>query len=172
MDKDLLDGIKSVLNFLKRTGEPQQKKRRTEEETHPALTDPMWLDATFLVGPEKIELKASRACLAAMSPVMKKIFYGTGQIVVDPAKAIEWPDYQVEAIRLVFNALMARRRKEPSYQWSSVNRVSNSQTTFAKRQESLNVKFETEFQRGREHGSMLYLEYDEEHGDCIAKGPE
>ena len=91
MDKDLVDGINRVLNFLKPTDEPQQKKLHADAAaaTHPALTDPVWLDATFLVGPDKTELKANRACLATMNPVMKNMLYGTGFIVVDPMKAIE-----------------------------------------------------------------------------------
>jgi len=79
---------------------------------HPAIADPRWLDAIFLCGPQKEEIKANRSVLASMNPVLHRILFGTDLIPVDPSKPIDWPDYDAQAVRQVFLALLHCGKKD------------------------------------------------------------
>lgn len=142
--------IREVYTTLKGE-EPPSKKVRMSPEAHAALTDTRWLDATFLVGLDKTEVKANRACLAAMNPVLKAMMYGSGQIVVDPQKPIEWPEFDPQAVVLVFQAVLSRGKTEVVIPVGLAEHVKSFLNFICESEKTVKVYFDTEYER--KHGN-------------------
>ena len=96
---------------------PTTDKPRLE---HPAIADPRWFDASFLCGPQREEIKVNRSVLASMNPVLHRDLFGTDLNPVDPSKPIEWPDFDAQAVRQVFLALLHCGKTEFVVPWESV----------------------------------------------------
>jgi hypothetical protein len=114
---------------------------------HPAIADPRWLDASFLCGPQKKEIKVNRAVLASMNPVLHRILYGTGLISVDPSKPIEWPDFDAKAVRQVFLALLHCGKKEFVVPMESVDSAKMLVDYLLETRETLMLYYDTPFKR-------------------------
>lgn len=155
------------------TGKPVAKKVKANDtginatavDSHLIWTDTRWHDATFLVGPDKEELKVNRAALASLNDVMCRILYGTGQIAVDPSKPIEWPYYDVVAVRSVFLALARSVRgnpKEVVVPIESGASVKDLLSFLMESAKTLEMYFETPFERQFENGFTLTTTKDQE----------
>ena len=126
-NKELYESVQNVLQKFGLIEQPKKKAKATIEvdatknDEHIAMTDNSLLDATFLVGPEKEEVKVNRAALASVNEVLARILYGTGSISVDPTKAIEGPQFEkVEGVRKVFLALLQLGKQEVTIPLDSV----------------------------------------------------
>jgi len=137
---------KSSMEMAKQEQEPPPAKKPKKLE-HPAMADHRWLDTTFLVGPQREEIKANRAVLGSMNPVLQRILFGTGSILVDPSKPIEWPDFEVEAARQVFSALVHCGKKEFVVPLESVESAKRLMDYLMETNEGLMLKYETPFRR-------------------------
>jgi hypothetical protein len=132
---------------------PPTKRPRME---HPAMADPRWLDASFLCGPQKEEIKVNRAVLASMNPVLYRVLYGTGLISVDPSKPIEWPDFDAQAVRQVFLALVHCCKKEFVVPTESVESAKMLVDYLLETREALKLYYDTPFKRKYEGKFVLY----------------
>lgn len=150
----------SIGSAIKKFGLDDLRKRKASTEgnkgsQHPALTDNRWLDVTFLVGPYKEEVKANRAVLASLNPVLCRMLYGTGHISVDPAKPIEWPEYDAVAVRRVFDALVHLGKHEVVVPMESATSAKALVDYLMESVSDLNIYFDTPFKR--EIGDVFYL---------------
>jgi hypothetical protein len=135
--------------------EPPTKKCKKE---HPAMADPRWLDVTFLVGPDKEEIKVNRLVLASMNPVLHRVLFGTGLILVDPSKPIEWPDFDGQAVRLVFLALIHCGKKELVVPMEKVEAVKMVVDYLMETRKDLFLYYDTPFKRTLyDHGGKYVL---------------
>lgn len=123
---------------------PPTKKPKKE---HPAMADPRWLDATFLAGPHKEEIKVNRSVLASMNPVLHRILFGTGVMSVDPSKPIEWPDFDAQAVRKVFSALVYCCKEEVVVPIESVKSAKALVDYLLETPEDLMIQYDTPFKR-------------------------
>ena len=115
--------------------------------THPALADPRWLDASFLCGPQREEIKVNRSVLASMNPVLHRILFGTDLIPVDPSKPIEWPDFDAQVVRQVFLALLHCGKKEFVVPLENVESTQLLLDFLGETREALMLYFDTPFKR-------------------------
>jgi len=141
--------------------EPPTKRPRLE---HPAISDARWLDASFLCGPQKEEIKVNRSALASMNPVLHRILFGTGIISVDPTKPIEWPDYDAQAVRQVFLALLYCCKKEFVVPMESVEAAKMLVDYLMETRKSLMLYYETPFKREYQGRSILLTRGQERSG--------
>ena len=126
------------------------KKKLPDDRTrleHPAMADPRWLDASFLCGPQREEIKVNRAVLASMNPVLHGVLFGTDLIPVDPSKPIEWPDFDAQAVRYVFLALLHCGKKEFVVPLESVESVKMLVDYLVETREALMLYYDTPFKR-------------------------
>lgn len=105
------------------------------------------LDVMFLCGPKKEPVKTNRACLASTNLVLKHILYGTESIIVDLAKPIIWPDFESGAVCMIFEALMSQVVIPLMPYTANAEMLLDY---LCETDESLNVYFETEFERKTE----------------------
>ncbi|KAL3904874.1 MAG: hypothetical protein SGILL_009900 [Bacillariaceae sp.] len=164
-ERDLYNSVlaaKTVFGVGDEGSKPPPKKPKTE---HPALADPRWLDATFIVGADKEEVKANRLALAAMNPVLSRILFGTGIIAVDSSKPIEWPEFDVGAVRCVFLALLQRGSKEVVVPLESVEPAKALLDYLMETREDLNLYYDTPFKREFLKPFYLNRYYDDDDGD-------
>ena len=143
---------KSMLEMVDQK-EPPTKRPRLE---HPAMADPRWLDASFLCGPQREEIKVNRSVLASMNPVLHRILYGTGLISVDPSTPIEWPDFDAQAVRQVFLALVHCCKKEFVVPMESVESAKMLVDYLLETREALMLYYDTPFKREYEGKFVLY----------------
>jgi hypothetical protein len=105
--------LNEALGYFNTWGAAQGRKRRdidddgndnrpSNDDASNSSTNKLYSsgDATFIVGADKTEIKANRAVLAAMSPVLKRMPYGVGTITADETKPIVWPDFDGESVSL------------------------------------------------------------------------
>ena len=135
--------------------EPLTKRPRLEE--HPAISDARWLDASFLCGPQREEIKVNRSALASMNPVLHRILFGTGLISVDPSNAIEWPDFDAQAVRVVFLALLHCGKKEFVVPMESVESAKLLVNYLLETPETLMLYYDTPFKREYQGRFILYF---------------
>jgi hypothetical protein len=114
---------------------------------HPAMADPRWFDASFLCGPQREEIKVNRAVLASMNPVLNGLLFGTDLIPVDPPKPIEWPDYDAQAVRYVFLALLHCGKRDFVVPMESVESVKMLVNYLVETREALMLYYDTPFKR-------------------------
>lgn len=133
------------------------KKAKTDDAIfqHPALTDPRWLDVTFIVGSNKEEVKANRAVLASLNPVLRRILFGTGHITVDPLKPIDWTEFDAGAVRCVFLALVQLGKEEVVVPLASVSSAKHLVDYLMESHSDLNLYYETPFKREFEDAFQL-----------------
>ena len=143
--------------------EPLQKKRPRLE--HPAINDPRWLDASFLVGPQREEIKVNRSVLASTNPVLHRLLFGTDLISVDPSKPIEWPDFDAPAVRQVFLALLHFGKTELIVPMENVESVKMLVDYLEETREALMLYYDTPFKR--EYQGEFLLERGED-GEGLA----
>ena len=124
--------------------EPPTKGPRLE---HPAIADARWLDASFLCGPQREEIKVNRSVLASMNPVLYRILFGSGIISVDPSKPIEWPDFDASAVRQVFLALLHCGKKEFIVPMDSVESAKMLVDYLMETRKALMLYYDTPFKR-------------------------
>lgn len=136
-------------------GAATKKDGESIRQHHPMLNDARWHDVTFLVGSSKEELKTNRAVLASLNDVMNLILYGTGHISVDPAKPIEWTDYDAAAVRCVFLALALRGKEEVVVPLASVESAKALVSYLIETPQELKIYYETPFKREFEGGFLL-----------------
>ena len=129
----------------------EMAKEETPNESsrleHPAIADLRWLDASFLCGPQREEIKVNRLVLASMNPVLYRLLVGTDLIPVDPSKPIEWPDYDARAVRQVFLALLYCGKKEFVVPWESVASAKMLVDYLRETREALKLDYDTPFKR-------------------------
>ena len=133
--------------------EPSPKRPRQE---HPAIADARWLDASFLCGPQREEIKVNRSVLASMNPVLHRILFGTGIISVDPTKPIEWPDFDASAVRQVFLALLHCGKKEFVVPTESVESAKMLVDYLMETREALMLYYDTPFKREYQGRFLLH----------------
>jgi len=137
-----------------------KKARLDEDGSHPALSNPRFLDCTFLMGPAKVEISASGVCLAAMNPVLKRILYGTGCIAaVDPSVPIQWPDFDADAVRAVLQAVARRGKQEVTVPINNVDSAARFVDYLCESSEKLKLYFDTPFERELLDGIIFVNEY-------------
>jgi hypothetical protein len=127
---------------------------------HPAIADPRWLDATFLVGPQREEIKVNRSVLASMNPVLYRVLFGTGLSSVDPFKPIEWPDYDAQDVRQVFLALLHFGKKDIVVPMERVESVKMLVEYLEETREALMLYYDTPFKR--EYQGIFLLDIGED----------
>jgi hypothetical protein len=132
--------------------EPPLTRPRME---HPAIADPRWLDVSFLCGPQKEEIKVNRAVLASMNPVLHRVLFGTGLISVDLSKPIEWPDFDAQAVRQVFLALLHCGKKEFVVPFESVESAKMLVDYLMETREALMLYYDNPFKEEYEGGFSL-----------------
>jgi hypothetical protein len=146
-------------------------KRDTSDDvstsSHPALTDPRLLDAIFLAGPEKKEIKVCRAVLASMNPVLYRIMFGTGCITVNTSAPIEWPEYDAEAVRLVFLALLQRGKQEVVIPIDCVESTKKLVDYLMETAHDLRLYYDTPYKRDFQYGFSLPFQYDDDEGEWV-----
>ena len=129
----------------------EMAKEETPNESsrleHPAIADPRWLDASFLCGPQREEIKVNRLVLASMNPVLYRLLVGTDLIPVDPSKPIVWPDYDARAVRQVFLALLYCGKTEFVVPWESVASAKMLVDYLRETREALKLDYDTPFKR-------------------------
>jgi hypothetical protein len=130
--------------------------------SHPALTDPRWLDATFLAGQEKTEIKVCRAVLASMNPVLHRILFGTGCIPAFTSAPIEWPQYDAETVRLVFLALLQRGKQEVLIPIHCVESAKKLVDYLMETADDLSLYYDTPYKRHFQDGFSLPFQFDED----------
>jgi hypothetical protein len=143
---------KSMIEMVDQKEHPTKMPRLQ----HPAIADPRWLDASFLCGPQREEIKVNRAVLASMNPVLYRVLYGTGLISVDLSKPIEWPDFDAQAVRQVFLALVHCGKTEFVVPMESVESAKTLVDYLLETREALMLYYETPFKREYEGKFMLY----------------
>lgn len=79
-------------------GDEQTKKRRKIHEH----------SITFLVGYDKVPVRAHRAALASCNLVLQRILYGLDRANPNLAETIDWPDFDPMAAEKVLAALIHR----------------------------------------------------------------
>lgn len=138
--------------------QPSNKKAKTSNGVaqHPALNDDRWLDVTFLVGPNKKEVKANRAVLASMNPLLYRILYGTGIISVDPSKPVEWFEFDEVAVRCVFLGLVQRGMEEVEVPVESVESAKALMDYLMERSNDLCLYYCSLFNRNFEGSFYLF----------------
>ena len=82
-----------------------------------------------------------------MNPVLHRILFGTGIISVDPTKPIEWPDFDAQAVRQVFLALLHCGKKEFVVPLESVKSAELLVDYLMETREALMLYYETPFKR-------------------------
>jgi hypothetical protein len=140
--------------------EPPTKRPRWDE--HPAMADARWLDASFLCGPQREEIKVNRSTLASMNPVLHRILFGTGLISVDPSKPIEWPDFDAHSVRVVFLALLHCGKKEFVVPMESVESAKMLVNYLLETPETLMLYYDTPFKREYQGRTIVYIGADGE----------
>ena len=133
--------------------EPPTKRSKLE---HPAIADARWLDASFLCGPQREEIKVNRSVLASMNPVLYHILFGTGIISVDPTKPIEWPDFDASAVRQVFLAFLHCGKKEFVVPTESVESAKMLVDYLMETREALMLYYDTPFKREYQGRFLLH----------------
>ncbi len=160
-DRQFFDAVlkvKEKLGVVRRIeNEHAYKKPKVQ---HPALHDVRWLDCTFLAGPEKEEIKANRAMLASMNPVLSRILYGTGSISVDFSRPIEWSEFDSTAVRCVLSALVQHGTEEVEVPMEIVESAKALVDYLMETPKSLNLCFETPFKR-KFQGELTLTEFEE-----------
>jgi hypothetical protein len=144
---------KSMIEMAKEK-EPPSKKPRLE---HPAIADPRWLDVSFLCGPQKEEIKVNRSVLASTNPVLHRILFGTGLISIDPSKPIEWPEFDAQAVRQVFMALLHCGKKEFVVPVESVESTKRLVDYLLETREALMLYYDTPFKREHQGSRFFFV---------------
>jgi len=139
--------------------QPPTKRPKLE---HPAIGDARWLDASFLCGPQREEIKVNCSALASMNPVLHRILFGTGLISVDPSKPIEWPDFDAHSVRVVFLALLHCGKKEFVVPMESVESAKMLVNYLLDTPETLMLYYDTPFKREYQGRPFLYIGADGE----------
>jgi hypothetical protein len=166
MCDDEKNAINKVYKVLEPPEEPKAKRTKAAVKSgFIAQAGERFLDATFLVGPNRTEIKANRAVLAAMNPVLKLMLYGTGIITVDPYKPIEWAEFEAEAVRLVFESLRKRAKEEVVIPEILVDSARRFAHFIGETDWTLNIYFDTPYKRENVNGVELLVGYREEDED-------
>jgi hypothetical protein len=164
----MCDGEKNAINKVYKVLQPPEepeakraKKAAAKSGFVAQQTDERFLDATFLVGPNRTDIKGNRAVLAAMNQVLKLCLYGTGIITVDPSKPIEWAEFEAEAVRLVFESLGKRGKTEFVIPETFVDSARRFAHFIGETEETLNLYFDTPYKRDYFDGAALQVKYRE-----------
>jgi len=138
------------------------KKAKIDDSNHPAFNNPRWSDVTFIVGPTNEEIKANRAVLASLNPVLYRILYGTGSISVDPSQPIRWPDFDALAVKKVLLAMVQLGKKEVVVPSDVVPSAEAFVDYLIETPRKLNLYYETPFAREFENGASFTIGEDGE----------
>jgi hypothetical protein len=162
MYDDEMNAIRNVYKVLEPPDEPEAKRTKAAVKSgFIAQAGERFLDATFLVGPNRTEIKANRAVLAAMNPVLKLMLYGTGIITVNPSRPIEWAEFEAEAVRLVFESLRKRAKKEVVIPEILVDSARRFAHFIGETEWTLNIYFDTPYKREYVDGVEFLVGYRE-----------
>ena len=91
-----------------------------------------------------------------MNPVLHRVLYGTGLISVDPSKPIDWPDFDAQAVRQVFLALVHFGKKEFVVPMESVESAKMLVDYLLETREALMLYYDTPFKREYYGRFVLY----------------
>jgi len=101
----------------------------------------------FWIGPDEVAITASRVCLAAMNPFLKRLLYGTGYIAVNSAVPIRWPDVEADAVRTVLEAIANRGKRERKVPWNFCHLIARFADYLCESSDTLSLVFDTTSKR-------------------------
>jgi hypothetical protein len=153
-----IEKVKNTLGLL--PNETSGKKQKTE---HPALNNACLLDTTFLVGPNKEEVRANRQVLALTNPVLCRILYGTGSLTVDSTQPIDWLQFEPQVVRQVFSSLVSLGKKPALVPLQHVAPTKELLDYLMESSEGLGLTYESPFKSPFKTGKFTLIEmYDDE----------